>query len=208
MKRLLGRSWSFNVSFAISIALLASKALGQSEISDELFEHGEAPKHMATTRLDLVDQLGRPFSLHQLPPSGALVFFGFTRCASACPPALVQAQGLLNASAGRKMPAVIWVTLDPRNDTPSNLRSFLQAVDSRIVGLTGTGDQIEAAARQYGVNVQGEGLATNHSARWYLVTPKGQILRTYRTTDPVQAMSRDLVHWQRKAAAMAITARN
>ena len=81
-----------------------------------------------------------------------LVYFGYTFCPDACPTTLndiAAALAELGPLADRVQP--LFITIDPKRDTREVLANYVKAFDPRIVGLTGTPEQITAAAKAYGV---------------------------------------------------------
>ena len=81
-----------------------------------------------------------------------LVYFGYTFCPDACPTTLNDIAGALSELgplADRIQP--LFITIDPQRDTREVLANYVKAFDPRIVGLTGTPEQIAAAAKAYGV---------------------------------------------------------
>jgi len=81
-----------------------------------------------------------------------LVYFGYTSCPDACPTTLNDIAGALaelGPLADRIEP--LFITVDPKRDTREVLANYVRAFDPRIVGLTGTPEQIAAAAKAYGV---------------------------------------------------------
>jgi len=80
-----------------------------------------------------------------------LVYFGYTFCPNSCPTTLMEiaaALERLGPNAAKVQP--IFITVDPRRDTPDVLAKYTQSFDPRIVGLTGTPAQIAAVAHEYG----------------------------------------------------------
>jgi protein SCO1/2 len=81
-----------------------------------------------------------------------LIYFGYTFCPDACPTTLNDIAGALaelGPLADRIEP--LFITVDPQRDTREVLANYVSAFDPRIVGLTGTPEQIAAAAKAYGV---------------------------------------------------------
>ena len=74
-----------------------------------------------------------------------LVYFGYTFCPNSCPTTLLEiaaALKKLGPEAANVQP--LFITVDPQRDTPQVMRQFTQSFDPRIVGLTGTPQQIAA----------------------------------------------------------------
>src|SRR5882757_9623685 len=105
-------------------------------------------------------KIGGPFTL--ATPNGTtvtdqtyrgkwlLVYFGYTFCPNTCPTTLLEiatALERLGPDAARVQP--IFITVDPKRDTPDVMAKYTQSFDPRIVGLTGTPAQIAAVAQEY-----------------------------------------------------------
>ncbi|HEX7043157.1 MAG TPA: SCO family protein [Burkholderiales bacterium] len=81
-----------------------------------------------------------------------VVFFGYVNCPDICGPTLAKLAGLRDALgpvADRLQ--VVFVTVDPARDGPAELAQFLSRFDASFVGLTGSAEEIVAAAREYRV---------------------------------------------------------
>jgi protein SCO1 len=139
--------------------------------------------------------IGGPFTLTS--PDGAtvtdqtyrgkwlLVYFGFTSCPDSCPTALLEISAALEKlgpDADKLQP--LFITVDPQRDTPAVMGNYTQSIDPRIVGLTGTPQQIAAAAQEYGVYYEprksGPGAGDyvmDHSTYLYLMDTEGEFVR-------------------------------
>ncbi|MEU8132048.1 SCO family protein [Streptodolium elevatio] len=84
-----------------------------------------------------------------------LLYFGYTHCPDVCPTTMGDiALALTKISPeDRANVNVVFVTTDPERDTPAELGEWLHAIDPSFVGLTGPFDQITAAAKSVGVNI-------------------------------------------------------
>ena len=110
-----------------------------------------------------------------------LVYFGYTHCPDICPTTLaevVQTIDLLGAAGAAVQP--LFISIDPERDTPDVMDAYVQALDARIIGLTGTPADIAAAAKGYKVHyakVQSQDnkqdYAMEHSSFVYLIGPDG-----------------------------------
>ncbi len=132
----------------------------------------------AAPPLRLTDQDGRPFDLASLRGTHVFVFFGYTHCPDVCPTSLADLRDALKASP---IPArVVFVTVDPERDTPAALKQYLGYFNAGFIGLTGTAQQIRAAADAWGVQYArvdpepgASGYAMAHTADTYLVDAAG-----------------------------------
>ena len=153
--------------------------------------HGREPPPEVGGALDLVDHHGKRFALSRVAGRPVLVFFGFTHCGSTCPQALATAREVLHTLQSVDT-AVLFVTLDPLNDGPEQLRSFVQRLDPRIVGLTGSPQQIEQAAERYGVALRGAANTIEHSSMFYLLDGAARVRRVYPHNTPAPALVADI----------------
>jgi protein SCO1/2 len=104
--------------------------------------------------------IGGPFTLRD--PDGnivtetnlkgrySLVFFGFTHCPDICPLTLQNVTQALN-DAGEAANAVqpVFITVDPERDTPEAMRAYAANFHPRLLALTGTPEQVQAAVKSY-----------------------------------------------------------
>jgi protein SCO1/2 len=116
-----------------------------------------------------------------------LVYFGFTFCPDTCPMALVEI-GTALEKLGRNADDVqpLFITVDPQRDTPAAMGEYMQSFDPRIVGLTGTPQQIAAVAQEYGVYYAphktgpgGDDYVMDHGTYLYLMNPEGSFVRGF-----------------------------
>jgi len=116
-----------------------------------------------------------------------LIFFGFTNCPDICPAGLQlisAAMAKLGDKADRIVP--VFVSVDPARDTPEKLASYVKNFDDRVVGLTGTPEQIAHIANVYRVfyektpNESAPGdYGINHTSIIYLMGPDGKYVRHF-----------------------------
>jgi len=171
--------------------LLASIACAALSVQAQDW-HGRMPPPEIGGELDLVDHHGAKFALSKLAGEPVLLFFGFTHCGSTCPVALAEARQVLHTLGPVPHASVVFVTLDPLNDGPQQMREFVQRIDPRIVGLTGSSLQIERAAERYGVGVRTVSGRIEHSSVWYLLDGQARVRRVYAHTTPANELVADL----------------
>lgn len=100
----------------------------------------------------LVDQTGAVRTDKDFHGKLMLVYFGYTYCPDVCPTAL-QVMSVAVQDLGPKAKDVvpIFITVDPDRDTVKHLAAYVKNFDPRMVGLTGSADQIKQAAKVYRV---------------------------------------------------------
>jgi protein SCO1 len=103
----------------------------------------------------LTDHLGQPVGPGDWQGRPVMVFFGFTWCPDVCPTTLIDISDWLEALGGEADPLVVaLITVDPARDTPEVLADYVANFDPRIVGLTGSADDIARAAAAFRVTYE------------------------------------------------------
>ncbi|OZA91771.1 MAG: SCO family protein [Erythrobacter sp. 34-65-8] len=156
----------------------------------------------------LTGEDGQPVSWTDFNGKWRVVYFGFAYCPDICPTDLQRtSQGL--ALYARDQPQLaaqiqpIFITIDPERDTPEVVAEFTDAFSKDLIGLTGTPDQISAAAKAFGVyfakgevNEQGAYMM-DHSNVTYLFDPQGEPVSMLPTDQGAEAVAAELAKWVR-----------
>lgn len=135
---------------------------------------------------ELVDHTGEMRSEQDFRGRYMLVYFGFTYCPDVCPTGLATISRGLESLAGQapeKAEAVVpvFITIDPERDDPEAMASYVSHFHDRMLGLTGTPEQIAEVAKEYRVyyrKVEEEegtegAYMMDHSSFIYLIGPDG-----------------------------------
>lgn len=135
-----------------------------------------------------------------------VVYFGYAFCPDVCPTDMQRlAQGLKvlkgqdPAKAAKIQP--IFITIDPERDNQQVVGEFAAAFSPDIIGLTGTPDQIAAAAKAFkvyyakGETTPGGGYLVDHSNIAYLFGPDGAPIATLPTDKGGEAVAAELARW-------------
>ncbi len=153
---------------------------------------------------NLVDQNGQSVTDRDFAGRYRIMYFGYTFCPDVCPTDaqnIGAAMRLLERSnpslASRVVP--IFVSVDPARDTTAVLKQFVAAFHPRMVGLTGSPQEIARVAKEYGVffargKGTSDGYLIEHSRQIYLMDPAGKPLALLPETPP-QAMSDEIAKW-------------
>ncbi|MBC7738664.1 MAG: SCO family protein [Candidatus Saccharibacteria bacterium] len=127
---------------------------------------------------ELLDQNGATVTDTQIFAKPTLVYFGFASCPDVCPldnARNVEAVQML-ANEGIDA-AAVFISVDPARDTPAVLKDYVANFGDTLIGLTGTPEQIKAAAAAFKVYYQVPAAATgdyevDHTTLTYLMMPK------------------------------------
>jgi protein SCO1/2 len=150
----------------------------------------------------LSDKQGKAVKWDDFAGKYRIVYFGYTFCPDVCPMDVgVMMQGFVRfekaspALAAKVQP--IFITIDPARDTPARVGEFAAAFSPRLIGLTGTAEQVDGAVKafkavaQRGQDVPG-GYLMDHSRMVYLMGPDGKPLAALPIDQGAEAVASDL----------------
>jgi protein SCO1/2 len=147
----------------------------------------------------LVNQDGKTVTDKDFRGKLMLVFFGFTHCPDVCPTELqtiAAAMDKLGPDAKKVTP--VFISVDPERDTVQSIGEYVKAFGANIIGLTGTPEQIEQAAKSYRVyyrkakpseGADAKDYTVDHSAFTYLMDGNGQYLTHFSFGVPPEKMA-------------------
>jgi cytochrome oxidase Cu insertion factor (SCO1/SenC/PrrC family) len=128
----------------------------------------------------LIDHTGKPRTDEDFRGKLLLIYFGYSSCPDVCPTDLQQI-GLAVDGLGAGAEAVqpLFITLDPERDTSEHLADYVPLFHPRLIGLTGSAEQIRRVALAYKVYYakyppDSPDYVIDHSAFIYLVDKAGK----------------------------------
>ncbi|KAJ2959327.1 hypothetical protein NQZ79_g5246 [Umbelopsis isabellina] len=119
-----------------------------------------------------------------------MVYFGFTNCPDICPDELDKMADVIDKVATDpelgNILTPVFITCDPKRDTPEIVHEYIQDFHPEMVGLTGTQEEITKVAKSFRVYVssppnvkEGEDYLVDHSIFFYLMDPEGKFVDCY-----------------------------
>lgn len=155
-------------------------------------EGGVAPHYQ------LIDSHGSVVSERDFAGRFQLIAFGYTYCPDICPTTLAEMSrimGLLGARSSYLQP--LFVTVDPERDTPEVLGRYTVFFHPRIIGLTGSPEQVRGVADRFKVRYEkhwATGAAqdkytVDHSAGMYLLGPDGRFVGKFAYATPADKIA-------------------
>ena len=171
---------------------------------------GEPPLAGASIGGDftLTGESGEEVSWSDFAGQYRTIYFGYAYCPDVCPTDNQRAMAGLkkfeaeNSELGAKIQP-LFVSVDPGRDTPEVLTEFTDAFHPRLIGLTGTKEQLDAATSAFAVfygrgeESESGGYLMEHSNITYLFGPDGQPLATLPTDEGPDAVATELAKWVR-----------
>jgi cytochrome oxidase Cu insertion factor (SCO1/SenC/PrrC family) len=145
----------------------------------------------------LTDSSGKRVTDQDYRGKYTLVFFGFTSCPDICPAGLQLMAGALE-KLGPKAQRItpIFISVDPERDTPEKLATYVKNFDPRLVGLTGTPEEIAAVAKAYKVyyakvpnKENSSDYTMDHTSIIYVMDPKGEFVTHFTPSTSVDELA-------------------
>jgi protein SCO1/2 len=194
--------WSFmHLALALSLGVLvaglvllwqttkdAKRVTDMREMAQKVQEVSQAPPGTKNIggAFELINQDGKLVKDADYRGKYQLVYFGYTYCPDMCPTGLesmAHALDQLGEDAAKVAP--MFITIDPARDTAEKLKPYVAEFHPQIEGLTGSAQQVAAAAAAYqvyyakGENVDEHDYVMDHSSLIYLMGPDGGFITTF-----------------------------
>ena len=155
---------------------------------------------------ELVDKTGKTVRWSDFDGKYRIVYFGYTYCPDVCPldvQHLMQGFARFEEAEPRLAAEVqpIFVTIDPARDTPAKVGEFAAAFSDDLIGLTGTAEQVDAAAKAFGVyyakgeDAGGNSYLMDHSRSAYLMGRQGEPIALLPADKGAEAVAAELERW-------------
>jgi protein SCO1/2 len=168
-------------------------------ISQKSWHVEEVTGHLPDLNFSLTADNGRRVTPATYEGNLLLMYFGFTHCDSECPVSMARLAGvmqLLGTDANRIR--ILFVTLDPKRDTPQVLHRYVRQFDpDHAIGLTGTTSDIERLTKQYRAAYRprskiGETGGIDHGDAVYIFDSQGQARLLATSADSDEYLVQDL----------------
>jgi protein SCO1 len=147
------------------------------------------PNAMIGGPISLIDQSGAAVTQDNFHEGMTLVYFGYTFCPDVCPLALQSEKATLAAlGEGAQVIQPVMISLDPKRDTPQNLATYVgqAAFPKGLIGLTGTEEQVDKAAKAFRVAYERQddkgsaaAYAVSHTSMFYLMDENWRLAALY-----------------------------
>ena len=149
--------------------------------------------------LALNDHTGKPRTLADYRGKAVVVFFGYTQCPDFCPTTLSElAEVMKRLGPDADRVQVLFVTVDPRRDTPELLGQYVPAFDPSFLGLWGDAGATAKAAKDFNIYFQdrpGKDAASytvDHTAQSFVIDKEGRLRLVWPYGIEVAQMAGDL----------------
>lgn len=164
-----------------------------------------------------VEAIGGPFTLvngagetvtdAEVIAEPAIVYFGYSFCPDICPFDAARNADAADLLAKNGVSATpVFVSIDPERDTPQVVGAFAAALHPKMVGLTGTPEQVRAASRAFRSYFRKQDgdpdhYLVDHSAVSYLALPGHGVVEVFRRDVTARQMAKAVACFASAAAA-------
>ena len=152
------------------------------------------------------DQIGGPFELvnadgetvtdADVITEPSLIYFGFTFCPDVCHMDNGRNADAVDILAARGISATpIFISVDPKRDTPEVMGEYAFYLHDKMIGLTGSPEQTHAASQAFRTYYRvhdsddDENYLIDHSTFTYLVLPEHGFVEFFRRDTSAEAMA-------------------
>lgn len=144
----------------------------------------------------LVDETGATVTEKDVLAKPSLVYFGYTFCPDVCPLDAARNADAVDILAEQGFDVTpVFITIDPARDTPEVMADFTENLHPKMIGLTGSEEQVKAASAAYKTyfrkqaSEDPEFYLMDHSTFTYLVLPQTGFVEFFRRDDTAEQMA-------------------
>lgn len=186
----MARVYAFAAVGVVAV-LLGTTAFLSLSSNDDQFEQCSQNKIAGGTAtiggpFSLIDETGKRVTDDEVLTKPSIIYFGYTYCPDVCPLDVTrnaEAVDLLDEAGIETTP--VFISIDPERDTPEVIAEFTDVMHERMIGLTGTEEDVKAASRAYKTyykkNETGdEYYLVDHSTFTYLTLPEYGVVEYFK----------------------------
>jgi protein SCO1/2 len=143
----------------------------------------------------LTNQDNQRFRLEDVRGRPVLLFFGYTSCPDMCPMTMSRISGALSR-VGKPASDVVtlFVSVDPKRDTPAVLKGYVGSFGTPLIGLTGTDEEVGRVASAYHASYQIVPTGTpnylvNHTSAIFLIDRQGKLRQYFKFDETPETLA-------------------
>jgi protein SCO1/2 len=130
---------------------------------------------------DLLNGDGEAVQYQDFQGKNILLAFGFTHCLHICP--LIAANMARTLNLAEKDAIGIFISVDTERDSPAITDEYAKGYSDRMIGLSGSYEQVSAAARNFMVTFvvtkSDDNYTVQHTPSIFLIAPDGKLVDVF-----------------------------
>lgn len=193
------RSFAIAATSVVAIGLVATYAVTRYAASDR-YAACRASNVAGTASIGgpftLIDEDGRSVTDRDVLTTPSLVYFGYTFCPDVCPTDTARNAEAVDALEEQGYEVTpVFISVDPERDTPAVLKEWTDYLHPRMIGLTGTPENIAAVAKAYRTYYKvpedrsDEYYLVDHMTQTYLMLPETGFVEFYNREMSAEEMA-------------------
>uniref|UniRef100_A0A2N9HZV7 Thioredoxin domain-containing protein n=1 Tax=Fagus sylvatica TaxID=28930 RepID=A0A2N9HZV7_FAGSY len=149
---------------------------------------------------NLINHDGKSVTERDFLGNWKVLYFGFTHCPDICPDELqklASAVDKIKEKAGIEI-VPVFISVDPERDTVEQVREYVKEFHPKLIGLTGTSDEIRTVARAYRVYYmktaeEDADYLVDHSIVMYLMGPDMDFVKFFGKNNDVDSLADGII---------------
>ncbi|XP_047332036.1 protein SCO1 homolog 1, mitochondrial [Impatiens glandulifera] len=149
---------------------------------------------------NLIDHNGKAVSNKDFMGKWTVIYFGFTHCPDICPDELQKLALAVDKIKEKARIEIVpvFISVDPERDTVEQVRDYVLEFHPKLIGLTGSADEVKKAAKAFRVyymktEEEGSDYLVDHSIIMYLMDPNMEFVKFFGKNYDVETLTDGIV---------------
>ncbi len=177
-------------------AMLALAACSAGKLE---WQTNDVTGHLPDLHFDMTGDNGQPMTAAALKGKVVMLYFGYTHCPDVCPLSLTHLHVVMQRLGKlADQVRIVFVSVDPKRDTPEVLHGYVRAFDQHAVGLTGSVKQVRRLTKAYRVVFNADppdshgNYEVSHSSAVFIFDRQGRARLISGSADNMAAIEHDV----------------
>ena len=157
----------------------------------------------------LINVKGETVTDQEVITEPSLIYFGYTFCPDVCPLDNVRNSEVVDLLAAKGLAATpIFISIDPKRDTPEVIAEFSNWIHPKMIGLTGSPEQVKTASKAYRTYFNAHDkdddddfYLVDHTTMTYLVLPEYGFVEFFRRDQSAELIAKTAACFISKSSA-------
>ncbi|KAL8138320.1 hypothetical protein V2J09_004321 [Rumex salicifolius] len=176
-----------------------------SNASTAVKEGPSAGKASIGGPFNLINDHGNSVTDRDFLGKWTLIYFGFTHCPDICPDELIKMAAAIDKikeNSGKDI-IPVFISVDPERDTVEQVHEYVKEFHPKLIGLTGTPEEVRKVARSYRVyymktEEEGSDYLVDHSIVMYLMSPSMEFVKFFGKNNDVESLANGVINEVKK----------